>query len=99
MLQAISTISQETKELIINIDKLFRKYKIIIRDNHKFYSHDLINTIFTHPYTKAEFLKKEMKISKATAIRYLDALAQSTILEKINWAKKPTTLTKNYLIY
>ena len=94
MLQAISTISQETKELIINIDKLFRKYKIIIRDNHKFYSHDLINTIFTHPYTKAEFLKKEMKISKATAIRYLDALAQSTILEKNKLGKETYYINK-----
>lgn len=82
MLQAVSVISQETKKLIKDIDKLFKEYKNIIRTNHKFYSHDLINNIFSNPYTKVKFLEKEMKVSRATATRYLDILAESNILKK-----------------
>ena len=82
MLQAVSVISQETRNLIKEIDKLFKEYKITIRTNHKFYSHDLINNIFSNPYTKVKFLEKEMKVSRATATRYLDILAENNILKK-----------------
>lgn len=82
MLKGISVISQETRGLIREIDKLFKEYKIIIRENHKFYSHELINNIFSYPYTKVKLLEKDMKISRATATRYLDTLAENKILEK-----------------
>ena len=82
MLRGVSVISQETKNLIREIDKLFKEYKIIIRKNHKFYSHELINNIFSYPYTKVKLLEKDMKISRATATRYLDTLAENDILEK-----------------
>ena len=82
MLRGIATISQETKNLIKKIDKLFKEYKNIIRTNHKFYSHDLINNIFSYPYTKVKFLKEEVNISYATATRYLDTLSKNGILEK-----------------
>ena len=82
MLRGVSIISQETKELIKKIDKLFKEYKNTIRGNYKFYSHDLINNIFSYPYTKVKFLEKDMNISRATAARYLDILAIDNILEK-----------------
>ena len=82
ILRGISVTSKETGELIKKIDGLFKEYKNIIRKNYKFYSHELINNIFSYPYTKVKFLEKEMKVSRATATRYLDALAEGNLLEK-----------------
>lgn len=82
ILHGVSVISRETGKLIKKMGELFKEYKNIIRTNYKFYSHDLINNIFSYPYTKVKFLEKEMKISRATATRYLDALARDNILEK-----------------
>ncbi len=82
MVKGVAVISRKTTYLIKNINDLFKEYKIIVRSNHKFYSHDLINNIFSFPYTKIKFLEKDMNISRATATRYLDALANNQLLEK-----------------
>ena len=82
MLRGVSIISQETKDLVKKIDKLFKEYKNTIRGNYKFYSHDLINNIFSYPYTKVKFLEKDMNISRATATRYLDILAKDNHFRK-----------------
>ena len=46
-----------------------------IRSGFKFYSQDLINNLFTHPYTKIEFVQRDLGVSRVTATKYLDALA------------------------
>ena len=94
ILQGVSIISQETKELIKKIDELFKEYKNTIRGNYKFYSHDLINNIFSYPYTKVKFLEKDMNISRATATRYLDILAKDNILEKNKIGKESYYINK-----
>ena len=88
MLKGISIISQDTIKLIRQMDELFKKFKNIIRKNYKFYSHELINNIFMHPYTKVRFLEEDMKVSRATAARYLDALSESEILKKEKLGKE-----------
>ena len=88
ILKGVSAISKDTIQLVKEIDELFKEYKNIIRTNHKFYSHDLINNIFTYPYTKVKLLQKDMKISRATAVRYLDALAVSGMLKKSKIGKE-----------
>ena len=88
MLKGVSTISKDTINLIQQIDKLFKKHKNIIRKNYKFYSHELINNIFMYPYTKVKFLAADMKISRATASRYLDALSKEGVLKKENLGKE-----------
>jgi hypothetical protein len=35
-----------------------------IRERHKFFSQDLINNLFFHPYTKIDFLEKDLKVSR-----------------------------------
>ena len=94
MLRGVSIISQETQELIKKIDELFKEYKNTIRGNYKFYSHDLINNIFSYPYTKVKFLEKDMNISRATATRYLDILAKDNILEKNKIGKENYYINK-----
>jgi Fic family protein len=53
-----------------------------IRDRYKFYSQDLINNLFTHPYTKIEFIERDLGVSRLTATKYLDALTNDGFLQK-----------------
>ena len=82
ILKSVSSTAQSTTNLIKKIDQLFKEYKHIIRSKHKFYSQDLLNSIFFHPYTKVKFLQQDIRVSRATATRYLDDLYKSNILEK-----------------
>jgi len=82
MLRGVSATARHTLELIEQIDLLLMRHKNRIRSNHKFYSQDLLNNIFHHPYTKVAFLENDLKVSRATATRYLDALALDGILLK-----------------
>jgi Fic family protein len=75
MLKGVEITARETITVVNNIKNLMDEYKQKIRTNHKFYSHDLINTIFKHPYTKIEFLERELNIHRNTASSYLNALA------------------------
>lgn len=60
----------------------FMDYKQRIRESFKFYSHDLINNLFTHPYTKIEFIERDLKVSRLTASRYLEDLTSAGLLNK-----------------
>ena len=82
ILKGVDSMSRQTADLITDISDLFQKYKKTIRDKHKFYCHDLMNNIFSYPYTTVAFLEKDMKVSRATATRYLEELADSGVLEK-----------------
>ena len=53
-----------------------------IRGRFKFYSQDLINNLFTHPYTKIEYVQQDLGVTRLTATRYLDALTQAGFLQK-----------------
>ena len=56
---------------IEKIRNLIFEYKNILRDNYKFYSQDLLNNLFKHPYTKIEFIEKDLGVSRITAAKYL----------------------------
>ena len=43
----------------------------------RFYSQDLINNLFSHPYTKIQFVEHDLNVSRLTATKYLDALADA----------------------
>lgn len=87
MLQGIAETSKETIELIHDIRNLMQDYKIRIRAKYKFYSQDLLNTLFSHPYTKIEFLERDLRITRQTAAKYLDDLAADGFLKKARLGK------------
>ncbi|UBM61317.1 Fic family protein [Candidatus Sulfidibacterium hydrothermale] len=82
MLDAVEQISKETIELIGKIRDLIFEYKNILRDNYKFYSQDLLNNLFKHPYTKIEFIERDLGVSRITAAKYLNELAKDGLLRK-----------------
>jgi Fic family protein len=82
MLKGIEITASQTITLVEAIKDLLQQQKHTIRNQFKFYSQDLINNIFHHPYTKVQSLESDIRVSRATATRYLDALADYGILEK-----------------
>jgi len=82
MLDSIEQISKETIVLIGKIKDLIFEYKNLLRDNYKFYSQDLLNNLFKHPYTKIEFIENDLGVSRITASKYLNLLAKDGVLKK-----------------
>lgn len=82
LLRAVEETSTETVTLVKSIKQLMQQYKHTIRNDYKFYSQDLLNNLFKHPYTKIEFLQQELGVSRITAASYLNTLAANGLLEK-----------------
>jgi len=83
MLEGIAVTSQQTIRMIKGIRELMMQYKHRIRaELPKIYRQDLINNIFRHPYTKIDFMKDEIGVSRLTATKYLDQLAEVGFLKK-----------------
>ncbi len=83
MLSGIETTSRQTIEIIKNIKEIMADYKHRIRrDLPKIYSQDLLNNLFKHPYTKIEFLQKDIGKSRITATKYLEILTEAGFLQK-----------------
>lgn len=82
MLDAVEQTAKKTIITIKKIQELFLEYKYIIRKNYKFYSQDLLNNLFKHPYTKIEFIQIDLGVSRITAANYLNKLAKDGLLEK-----------------
>ena len=82
MLQAVEVTAQQTIETVHAIKTALFDYKHRIRDGYKFYSQDLINSLFLHPYTKIDFIQRDLKVSRITATKYLDSLVQGGFVRK-----------------
>jgi len=73
MLSGVEHTSRQTIHLVRGIKQLMMQYKQRIREElPKVYSQDLINSLFRHPYTKIEFIQKELSISRLTASKRLE---------------------------
>jgi Fic family protein len=75
--------SSEIENIVHAIKAALFDYKHRIRAGYKFYSQDLINNLFTHPYTKIDFVQRDLKVSRLTATKYLDALAEGGFVRKM----------------
>ncbi len=82
MLVAVEHTAREAITTIQAIKQLLLDVKHRIRAQHRFYSQDLINNLFSHPYTKIEFIQNDLKVSRLTASKYLDALAATGFVHK-----------------
>jgi len=82
ILEAVEQTSQQTIAMVKSIARALIDYKHRIREDHKFYSQDLINNLFYHPYTKIDFLERDLNVSRLTATKYLDTLADRGFLKK-----------------
>jgi Fic family protein len=82
MLEAVEQTAVQTIAIIVAIKAALQDYKHRIRADYKFYNQDLINNLFMHPYTKIEFVQRDLQVSRITATKYLDALAEGGFVQK-----------------
>jgi len=82
LLNGVEQISKETIVLIEKIRELIFEFKNLLRDNYKFYSQDLLNNLFKHPYTKIEFVVNDLGVSRITASKYLTQLSKDGHLKR-----------------
>lgn len=83
MLEGVEQTSKQTILLIEGIKREMLAFKKKIRSElPKIYSQDLLNNLFRHPYTKIEFVKVELDVTRVTATRYLNELVRIGLLEK-----------------
>lgn len=84
MLKGVEETAIETIRLVKSISALMAKYKSILKPLFgKLYKHELINNLFFHPYTKIEFMERDMAVQRKTAAKYLDTIVQETgLLQK-----------------
>lgn len=83
IIDATEKISLETIDLVFKIREIMADYKLRIRQNYKFYSQDLLNNLFRHPYTRIDYVMKELDVSRPTASRYLEELRAGGFLKRI----------------
>lgn len=83
ILTAIELTAKHTTKTVVDIRGALHQYKHRIRSAFKFYSQDLINNLFMHPYTRIEYVQNDLGVSRLTAMKYLDLLAGAELLRKV----------------
>lgn len=84
MLRGVEKTSSDTISLIHGISQLMDQDKQILRPIFKqSYKHELLNNLFFHPYTKIEYIEKDMIVQRKTATKYLDMIVETGILKKM----------------
>lgn len=88
ILKGVEETAKQTLYLIDGIKELMIFYKHKIRTElPKIYNQDLLNNLFKHPYTKIEFVEKELNVSRKTASKYLELLSEKELLRKVKIRK------------
>ena len=83
MIRGVGETARTTLDLIDAIGALMAETKQRLRADHaKLYSQDLLNNLFRHPYTRIEFVQRDLGVTRQTAARYLEQLVAGGLLEK-----------------
>lgn len=83
ILEGVRETSFQTIKLIEEIKILMQTYKNKMRSETNVYSQDLLNLIFSHPYTKISHVIDKLEVSRPTATRYLDSLSAIELMPKL----------------
>lgn len=83
MLEAVSETASTTLAIVEGIRTQMASVKRRMRDElPNLYSQDLLNNLFRHPYTRIEFVMKDLGVTRQTASKYLDTLDEKGFVEK-----------------
>ncbi len=84
LLKGVEQVAEGTTYRVKAIAELMKMYKTKIRNiSEGIYSHELLNNLFSHPYTKIDFLTEATGLSKKTAGKYLNILVEEGLLFKV----------------
>ena len=83
IIRGVAETARETSELISQMKVLMDAFKERLRSETKIYSHELVNNLFGHPYTRIEYVMEEVGVSRPTAGRYLEQITKLGLLTKL----------------
>jgi len=84
ILKGIEETAKESIEFINQIKTLVLEIKRRMRrELPSIYSQELLNNLFFHPYTKVQFVMDQVGVSRVTATKYLNQLAEHGFVEKL----------------
>ncbi len=88
MLRAVAQTARQAVQLVSGMRDLMSSTKHRMRtDLPKLYSQDLLNNLFRHPYTRIEFVQRDLNVTRQTASRYLRQLAQAGFVQEHSLGK------------
>ena len=88
LLRGVAVTSRSAIALVKAFRDLMLRTKHDMRERlPKLYSQDLLNNLFRYPYTKIEFVERELGVSRITATKYLDQLTKAGFLRKQKMGK------------
>lgn len=83
MLDGVEKTSHQTSKLVQDIKRTMQAHKLKLRrELPNVYSQDLLNNLFSHPYTKIDFVTRDLQVHRNTATRYLDEIVKIGLLSK-----------------
>ncbi len=89
ILKGVEETANETTALVKGISSLMAEYKSVLKPKFgNTYRHELLNNLFFHPYTKIEFICKDMSIQRKTASKYLDKIVELGLLKKLKLGRE-----------
>ena len=84
MLEGVEETAIQTTRLVHGMRDLMLRHKRRMRQElPRLYSQDLLNSIFSHPYSKIAFIQRDLAVTRITATRYLDELARIALMQKV----------------
>lgn len=99
MLNGIEETAKDSIKLIDDINTLMEETKEKLSlALPKIYSKDLLELLFSHPYTKIGFLVDELGVTRKTATSYLRAIEDIGILESIKISRDVYFINKKLFI-
>jgi len=84
IIKGVAETAKETSELVTKMKVLMDLFKQRLKEETKFYSHELVNNLFRHPYTRIEYVMDEVGVSRPTAGRYLEQICEIGLLQKLS---------------
>lgn len=84
ILKGIEITARNAIGMVVSIRNLMQEYKAVLRPLFgRQYKHDLLNHLFSQPYTKIDFMCNALQIQRTTAAKYLEAIVSTGLLKKV----------------
>lgn len=89
ILRGVEQTAVETIQLVRGIGELMAIYKVKLRNEFgSRYTHELLNNLFFHPYTKIGFIQEALGVQRKTATSYLNQIVELGLLKKLRFGRE-----------
>ncbi|MGZ8285479.1 MAG: Fic family protein [Allosphingosinicella sp.] len=89
MLSGVEATAAQANEVVGQMKRLMQDAKNKMRKElPRIYSQELLNNLFRHPYTKIDFVMKDLHVHRNSAMKYLNQLSDKGFVTKIKMGRE-----------